>query len=101
MQEGSRKALLVGNFELKSKGWERISHAERKGTYVPGQGFWICRDPDLGISQVYSRNRGNVGKGQIMQYAGAIIKNLALVNLSVWIRKSLDGSPWENDQFLF
>lgn len=73
------KALLVGNLELKSKGWERVSHAKKRNMYISSQGCWLFKDCDLGIRQVYSRNWGDVEKGQIVPYS-EVIKNLALVD---------------------
>lgn len=64
---------------------------EQTNTFWPR--IWDMQRPWPWNSQVGSRNWRDVGKEQVMKYSEAIIMNLALVNLSIQIRKSLDGLP--------
>lgn len=60
-----------------------MGHAKRRDQPTSGQVLGIYKGPDLGIGQLCSMNWGKIGKGQTMQYPEAIIKNLALVSLSM------------------
>lgn len=78
--EGSWKALMLGDLSVEIQKMRKSQPCKRRIKYIPDQRFGIC--PDAGICQVCARNSGDEGREPIMRYLEAMIKDMALVNLS-------------------